>query len=156
MADPFSIIGATATALVWTNIAKEFIESIKGAPEAVNSLLKDLDAIRKPLQELKSLVERTPDLGQKTRSHVVQVLCPALQNCQEVSRNVESALRPYVKADREPHRNVWKRMSFSFKTEKITKLREELDRCKASLSMAINISNMYVCCQTRRLVRLLM
>jgi hypothetical protein len=144
MPEPLSIISAVASALVWADRTKGFIESIKDAPEIVKRIADDLDAIRQPLQDINGLIENAPDLDPSTRIQLAQGLGPALQTCQRIAKDIEDALRPYVKPDREPRRNVWKRMSFTFKREGITKLREELLICKSSLTVAVGISSMFV------------
>lgn len=142
MADPLCILGPIATALVFANNARVFIESIRGAPDVVRELLEDLNDIQKPLHDLSKLIEAS-NLEVDARAELLPILDPAFQHCQKVTQDIQNALQPYVKPDREPNRNVWKRLSFTFKAEKIRSLQDELTRCKASLNMALNVSNMY-------------
>jgi hypothetical protein len=67
MPEPLSIISAVASALVWADRTKEFIESIKDAPEIVKRIADDLDAIKQPLQDINGLIENCSALDPSSR-----------------------------------------------------------------------------------------
>lgn len=143
MAEVVPILSAVASALAWANNAKNYVDSIRRAPEIVKSLSTDLAAIEKPLQELCNLVQAS-DLNATTRSQLAPILDPALKHCQKVSQDVQNTLLPYVKPHGTPNRNIWKRLSFTFKATAIKSLEDDLARCKATSSVAVNTLHLSV------------
>ena len=144
MADPMSIISTVAVAAHAVHKAKDFIDSIKGAPDVVKQLSADLKTLEKPLQDLGLLSHNTQNFDAFANEELSQSLHPALSSCQEASDNIERFLFQYVRPDGVPNRNVWKRFTFGFKEHKVASLQTQLGASKGSLIIAVGYANLYV------------
>jgi hypothetical protein len=144
MADPFSIIGVLAVAMNGIERATKFIEGISGAPRAIERLESELKAIGQLLHQVHTFVHDIHVADSSAQDSFIPHLQTALANCRNVASDVETLLRPYVKATADAGRSTWRRFVWSFKEQKTAGLEKDMATCKQTLNMAISFADLYV------------
>lgn len=144
MADAFSWISILILAADKVNQAKVFIDSIRGAPECVKHLSRDLAALQKPLTDLKGLTSQATGFNEETKKAIAECLSPALSGCEDASIAIKNYLVPFVKPDSTPKTNIWRRLQFSFKEATVYALRDRLINSKNSLQIATGVATILI------------
>jgi hypothetical protein len=140
MADLFSIIELVGSSLAGIDRTKDWIESIRRAPQSVRALSADLRAIERLLGELSTLLQSSDD---ETRVNASRLVRDAINNCEDVSRQVDRILRRFVN-DGSGNISTWKRLAFNFRESDVLYLQREMATCKQTLNMAIGCANLCV------------
>jgi chromosome segregation ATPase len=95
MADPFSIISLVLTALETIHGTKDYVNSIRRAPESITNLADELSSIESLLKQLGQIIKREREHIEKNEMYAL--LCPPMERCEKVSKEVEKLVGPYVK-----------------------------------------------------------
>ena len=144
MADPFAIIGVLAVAMNGIERTIKFIEGISGAPRAIERLESELKAISQLLHQVHTFVHDIHVADSSAQDSFIPHLQAALANCRNVASDVETLLRPCVKATADAGRSTWRRLVWSFKEQKMAGLEKDMATCKQTLNMAISFADLYV------------
>lgn len=138
--DPLSIsagvVGLAGFTVHSLRKTKEFIDSIQGAPRAVNALSSDIDALHQIVEKLTTNVDEAE--SDETRYRTLVPLEKPLQNLTDVIESLTTLIRPYTKPTSHAGRFKWRRISWSFKEKEIAGLQIRLISCKATLELALS------------------
>ena len=145
MVDPFSIIGAVSVTIDAVERTKCFLEGITGAPKAVESLSKEFSTVGQLLHQINTFVRRLHADGVAGQDSFGPHLQDALQNCQKLALDVEELLKPYLQPTGESSRNILKRISWTFKAEKVARIEKDIATCKQTLNIAVSFADLYGC-----------
>jgi hypothetical protein len=136
--DPLSIIGLVASSLNGIIKTKEWIDSIRRAAQSIQALSVDLRTIERLLAELGSLLKNA---DKETRDNASRLVRDAVNNCEDVSRQIDKVLRPFVTSDGGSV-STWKRLAFNFRESDVLHLQREMAACKQTLNMAIGCATL--------------
>ena len=144
MADPasitFGVIGVVAVAVRSTVQLKIFIDSIEGAPAAINAFSTDLGSLSSVLQNLQTTI-KDPSFGSpETRTLICQQLDPPLENCVKVLEQTSKKLQPFVKPGAAKSR--WRPFRWSFREKEFSDARILLLAHKSALEIALSTANL--------------
>jgi Fungal N-terminal domain of STAND proteins len=147
MIDPasivFCVIGTTAIALHSARLAKEFLDSIDGAPSAVNALSKDVNALGNVLEILDTTV-KTPNFANVgAHTQILALLRDPLQNCTDVLNLLDAKLTAYTKVSSNKRIKKWRGLTWVFREKEFPDLQTLLISYKTSLDIAISATNLY-------------
>lgn len=150
MSDPLSVlagvVGIAGFALQSAKKLKEFIDSIQGAPLVVKAISSDLQAVSGVLDSLHKLLDKAD--ARKSPSPVEIELASVLQlpldNCVAACKNIDDAIKPYVKRSSQNKCNKWSKLTWYWRERDMVDLQGRLMMSKSSLDMAIAVTNMSV------------
>jgi len=137
MAEPLAVIGIIGSSLTAVVQAKDFVDSIRRAPQSVQTLSDDLRAIVSLLRELDSLLNAVDD---RTRQGAHRLVRETRDSCERVARRVDVVLRPFVRSTG-ASLNVWQRFSFRFQQSDVVELQRDMAACKQTLNISISFAH---------------
>lgn len=144
-----SVIGAVKVAWKGALETKEFIDSIKGAPTAVNRLSQDLTALYTILGVLHSYfdgLDLQKQSGQsKQVAQVAQLVDLPLKNCINAYADITLLIRPFIKPSGDARTSKWKGIKWNFKEKEVVALQTVLISYKVTLEIAVGVANLYGC-----------
>ena len=133
----FGVIGTAGIALHSARRVYELIADIRGAPEAVHSVSRDVKALSNALEMLQTML-RT--FHEPEHLKMVPMLQTPLDNCVEILHDIEIKIKPHVKAQ-SGRLNVWKSFVWTFREKDILAMQTTLLAHKQSLDIAISIAD---------------
>jgi Fungal N-terminal domain of STAND proteins len=148
MADPLSIVaavtGITVAAIKSVQKLLQFIEAIQEAPVAIANIREDLQAVDTILRCLNRALQ-DPQLSDVLKTKWNGTLQSAVQSCQDLSIEFSTVLQHWMKHSTE-NKTFWSdRVKVGYFGEtKMNKFRAKLSKCKATVSMALETSNLYI------------
>ncbi|OCK77750.1 ATP-NAD kinase [Lepidopterella palustris CBS 459.81] len=144
MADPLSvaggIVGIVAPALHGTRLLLHDIQNIADAPKAVASLTDDLQSVGITLEALKTVKDSEwKSLGVEV-AHGSEL---AIAACTKACEKFRSDLKHWTRHSEDGKLSWWDRTNIGFfKQLTIKSLSEQLQNCKITISMTINIATL--------------
>ncbi|MCJ1333507.1 hypothetical protein MMC10_010207 [Thelotrema lepadinum] len=153
MPEPFSVItgviGLAATTLHVVRKTKEFLNSVKEAPQAVSSIAKDLELFEGTLQLFETTLTENDSLqrnhhgAHRPNNNQLQPLVslePVLQHCREACQAISSTLEPFVTKANDGSRR-WRHAATWATSEKVlTDLKRDMLSYKISLDIVISFA----------------
>ena len=119
MADPFSLcvsaITVVGAALKTFEVTRDFIEGIRGAPQAVSSLSSDVNTLREVLKTLEELLSNRVCPRNAAVIGITPKLQQPLDQCMKALDDVNCELRPYVKIVGGESGSKWRTYGVSFR-----------------------------------------
>lgn len=140
--DPLSIAASAAglltLAATLVNLVDGIIGSINKQPALLKSIAADLETLQDVLSNLKDLDQSSQQQGDIT------ALKSVLRGCNDVMQQLATELTS-VKADLKRGRLARKytQVTFSSRLESISTLRDQLDKYKSTLLIALSLRNLY-------------
>ena len=133
----FGVIGTVGVALHSAHRVYELVTGIRGAPYAVESISKDIQALSSALETLRNILGTLDDPRQLKMIPMLQI---PLDNCVATLHDIEIKLKPHIKlSDGKP--KIWRGFVWTFREKDITTLQTTLMIHKQSLDIAISIAD---------------
>ena len=133
----FGVIGTAGIALHSARRVYELVADIRGAPEAVHNVSRDVNALSNALEMLQTMLRTFQEPEQLK---MVPMLQTPLDNCVEILHDIEIKIKPHVKAQA-GRLNVWKGFVWAFREKDILAMQNTLLVHKQSLDIAISIAD---------------
>jgi hypothetical protein len=149
MADPLSIAaavtGITVAAIKSAQKLLQFIEAIQGAPAAIANLKEDLKAADAVFRSLDKALHDS-QLSNELKANIQDgTLQSAVQSCDNLCIEFNTILNNWMKHSTEDKTFWWDRVRAGYLGEaKTNSFRAQLSTSKATISMALNTSILYV------------
>jgi hypothetical protein len=133
----FGVIGTAGIALHSARRVYELVSGIRGAPEAVNNVSRDVKALANALEMLQTMLRTFHEPEQLKMLPMLQL---PLDNCVEILHDIEIKIKPYIKSQAGKP-GVWRGFIWTFREKDILTLQNTLLAYKQSLDIAISISD---------------
>src|SRR2546421_230266 len=118
----FGVIGTAGIALHSARRVYELAADIKGAPESVHNVSREVKALSNALEMLQTMLRTFQEPEQLK---MVPMLQTPLDNCVEILHDIEIKIKPHVKAQA-GGLNVWKGFVWAFREKDILAMQNAL------------------------------
>jgi hypothetical protein len=140
--DPLSISASVVALFTITaqliSAVETITDSVKTQPAVLRSVIQELTALHLILDKLKSLSNSNPGTSQEDKA-----LLLVLDGCMETYESIGEEMKEIQSSlDRGSIRKLFTQMSFLSKLKKLDPLRDQLEKFKATLSLALHVRNM--------------
>jgi len=150
MADPFSVFASAITvvgaALKTSEVTRDFIKAIRGAPQAVTSLSSDVAAHHEILKTLEELLSNRERPWNAALIHMTPKLQQPLDQCMKALDDVTRELRPHVKIAGGESRSKWQNRRASirwrYQEKNILSLQRNLASSHSVLDSAVQVAHL--------------
>ena len=139
MADPISILSATAIGLHATNKLYGLVEGIRDAPREIQSVLADSRSICDILDALRRFLEENND--SELPSEIIQSLHIPLENTRWVADELVDKISPFVTEKGELKKSKWIGVKWSYYQKDVKQLGAQLSNGKSTLNMVLTVVN---------------
>jgi Fungal N-terminal domain of STAND proteins len=147
MADPLSMVAAvlaiTKLGISSALQVKGFIEGIQGAPRSITATSKDINALHGALHAVADFLSSS-SFDSSVQSQLVILLKPPVENCLQVLREIENAVRPFTKPLRSGRGSKWRGFVWNFRERDIVAHQRVLTSYKSSLEIALSMGNLLI------------
>jgi hypothetical protein len=140
-----AVTGITVAAIKSAQKLLQFIEAIQEAPVAIANIKEDLKAFDAILRSLDKALQ-DPQLSHELKANIQNgILQSAVQGCDKLCTKFDTNLKHWMKHSTEDKTFWWDRVRAGYLGEtKTNTFRAQLSICKATISMALNTSTLYV------------
>jgi hypothetical protein len=139
MADPISIISATAIGLHATNKLYDLVEGIRDAPLEIQNVSANSRSICDILDALKRFLDENKDSA--LPSEIIQSLHIPLENTRWVAEELVGKIKPFVTEKGELKKSKWIGIKWSYYQKDVKQLGAQLSNGKSTLNMTLAVVN---------------
>lgn len=149
MSDPLSIaagvVGITAVAVNSIQSLLTVVRGIQQAPKSVEQIYSNLGSVESAVASLTKAFTSGAPVAEALRSIVTDIkLADMVNNCGDFCKAFEESLKKWTKHTTPSHSSKRDRFVIAFEDHAIGSFHSQLNACKQTLDIAINISTLCV------------
>ena len=150
-------VGAVASVVTLIELAAkigsacvQYLRAAKDAANDISRLQKEVKSLQDLLEQVKQLV----DNPKATRLAACQAMKDGIEVCKSELQGLNQKLSP-SKTRRLMSRVNGQVLKWPFKSAEVDRLLDHLERCKQSMTLALQVDQRYAVCRCRQLLRIL-